>query len=332
MAPEALRRTISGTSPSAATEWLHKDHLSSNRLTTNQAGSVIVNGRTAYSPTGRPLTQPPQSKAYINERYDTETELQYLHARYYDPLLYRFLTPDTWNPELPSVDFNRYAYAGNDPVNGSDPNGHQFVVVTSQEQFDAMAEVGKELQKGLYETSVQSAFDAARQVADPFGLGLTSGIDDVQLFDSPTTTAEKRARLTASVIIGAATAAVGGLKAAPVKVNRISSFKSIGMAMEDAVKAAIGGSSASYRINGKLRIGDIVTKTTIHEVKNVFSQGFTAQIRDAYNYALNTGRSLVLHVREDTVFKGKLKELIEKGKIKVERVKGFNKDNKYGKK
>jgi D-alanyl-D-alanine carboxypeptidase len=51
----------------------------------------------------------------------------YLHARYYDPLLSRFLTPDTWDPILAGVDFNRYAYAGNDPVNFSDPNGHHWI-------------------------------------------------------------------------------------------------------------------------------------------------------------------------------------------------------------
>lgn len=36
----------------------------------------------------------------------------------------RFLTPDTWDPILAGVDFNRYAYGANDPVNQSDPNGH----------------------------------------------------------------------------------------------------------------------------------------------------------------------------------------------------------------
>jgi RHS repeat-associated protein len=37
-------------------------------------------------------------KGYINERFDPETGLQYLHARYYDSLLGRFLSPDTWDP------------------------------------------------------------------------------------------------------------------------------------------------------------------------------------------------------------------------------------------
>ena len=36
----------------------------------------------------------------------------------------RFLSPDTADPTLPGVGTNRYAYAQNDPINRSDPNGH----------------------------------------------------------------------------------------------------------------------------------------------------------------------------------------------------------------
>ena len=35
------------------------------------------------------------------------------------------MSPDWWNPLEPRVGTNRYAYAANDPVNKSDPNGHQ---------------------------------------------------------------------------------------------------------------------------------------------------------------------------------------------------------------
>jgi RHS repeat-associated protein len=102
------------------TSWLVQDHLASM----------------AYSPYGAPLTIATtplnetysSSKGYINKRYDAETGLQYLHARYYDPALGVFLSPDTWDPTLPGVDINRYAYAGNDPVNGSDPNGHCYCI------------------------------------------------------------------------------------------------------------------------------------------------------------------------------------------------------------
>ncbi len=71
-------------------------------------------------------TEAPESKSYIGERYDTETGLIYLHARYYDPALGLFTQPDWWMPTDEGVGTNRYAYALNDPVNLSDPNGHAF--------------------------------------------------------------------------------------------------------------------------------------------------------------------------------------------------------------
>lgn len=38
----------------------------------------------------------------------------------------RFISPDNFDPTKPGVGTNRYAYAGNDPINNSDPNGHVF--------------------------------------------------------------------------------------------------------------------------------------------------------------------------------------------------------------
>jgi hypothetical protein len=35
-----------------------------------------------------------------------------------------FTSPDDWDPTLPGVGTNRYAYAANNPINNSDPNGH----------------------------------------------------------------------------------------------------------------------------------------------------------------------------------------------------------------
>jgi RHS repeat-associated protein len=58
------------------------------------------------------------AKGYINQRYDSETGLEYLNSRYYDSNLARFLNPDTFDPTQAGVGTNRYAYSGNDPVNG----------------------------------------------------------------------------------------------------------------------------------------------------------------------------------------------------------------------
>jgi hypothetical protein len=38
--------------------------------------------------------------------------------------LVRFISPDPWDPIIPGVGTNRYAYADNDPINKSDPTGH----------------------------------------------------------------------------------------------------------------------------------------------------------------------------------------------------------------
>jgi hypothetical protein len=51
----------------------------------------------------------------------------FLNARYYDPKLGMFLQPDWWEVTQPGVGTNRYAYAGGDPVNGSDPGGNDVV-------------------------------------------------------------------------------------------------------------------------------------------------------------------------------------------------------------
>ena len=64
------------------------------------------------------------AKGYIGERHDPETGLLYLNARYHDPVFGRFISPDDLDPVAEGVGTNRYAYAGNDPVNKSDPNGH----------------------------------------------------------------------------------------------------------------------------------------------------------------------------------------------------------------
>ena len=89
-----------------------------------------VTTRHDYGPYGQPLTSNGSrilsAKSYINQRYDAETGLLYLHGRYYDATLGRFPTPDTLDPNLAGVDNNRYAYAADDPINQSDPNGHWF--------------------------------------------------------------------------------------------------------------------------------------------------------------------------------------------------------------
>jgi RHS repeat-associated protein len=105
--------------------FLHRDHLATVKLVTNMAGAVTE--RTGYAAFGEPKPTSGLPRGFIGERPDPETGLLYLNARYYDPARAQFTSPDDWDPTTPGVGTNRYAYAGNDPVNKADANGHYCV-------------------------------------------------------------------------------------------------------------------------------------------------------------------------------------------------------------
>lgn len=69
-------------------------------------------------------------------------------------LVGRFIQPDDWNPDKAGVGTNRYAYAGNHPVNRADPNGHM------------LAELIRE---------VFAALTAANDLSGPIILGSAAG-------------------------------------------------------------------------------------------------------------------------------------------------------------
>jgi RHS repeat-associated protein len=135
-----FERQVAAGGTSSMPVFLHRDHLASVRLTTLSAGALgatpTTNGQIGatirYFPFGdvraETVSVPASTdtRGYIGERSDPETGLLYLNARFYDPEIGQFLSPDTWDPTQPGVGTNRYAYAGNDPVNKSDPNGHEW--------------------------------------------------------------------------------------------------------------------------------------------------------------------------------------------------------------
>ncbi len=61
---------------------------------------------------------------YTGEEIDTETGLVYLRARYYDPALGRFISPDPFLGRLAEpITQNRYVYVKNNPLGFTDPSG-----------------------------------------------------------------------------------------------------------------------------------------------------------------------------------------------------------------
>lgn len=65
---------------------------------------------------------------YTGQQYDYLTGLYNLRARSYDPATGRFLSPDTYPLDYHNpVEFNRYVYTANTPINFSDPSGYSLV-------------------------------------------------------------------------------------------------------------------------------------------------------------------------------------------------------------
>src|SRR3989339_720013 len=112
--------------------YIHADHLgSTNKLTsgnTNTLGQVLRT--TTYTPYGATYATTGSidiARKYTGQILDDNTGLYYYNARYYDPQIGTFLTPDTivQNPYDPQA-LNRYAYCRNNPIIYSDPSGHFF--------------------------------------------------------------------------------------------------------------------------------------------------------------------------------------------------------------
>ena len=63
---------------------------------------------------------------FTSQRRDSYIKLYDYGARWYDPLIGRFISPDTIIPDpADSQSFNRYAYVNNNPLNYIDPSGHE---------------------------------------------------------------------------------------------------------------------------------------------------------------------------------------------------------------
>ncbi|MBU1227269.1 MAG: RHS repeat-associated core domain-containing protein, partial [Actinobacteria bacterium] len=76
--------------------------------------------------TPRGTTTPyPSDHTYTGQINDPD-DLMYYQARYYQPALGRFTQPDTIIPNPGNgQDYNRYMYVRGNPINASDPSGHQ---------------------------------------------------------------------------------------------------------------------------------------------------------------------------------------------------------------
>lgn len=125
--------------------YYHADHLGGANVLTEGSGSVKeiceylpFGGFSRHDKYG--TNQEVALFYFTGKELDDKTGLYYYGARYYNPLIGRFITPDfvveaAVNPQM----LNRYSYCGNNPVNISDPSGHFWFFAAIAAIFKAAA-------------------------------------------------------------------------------------------------------------------------------------------------------------------------------------------------
>ena len=93
---------------------------SSGILRVGLAGDALMTGLD-----GQQAGDMPTDFGFAGQRYDSSTGLIYMGARYYDPYLGRFISPDSIVQQRNDPQsYNRYAYARNNPLKYTDESGH----------------------------------------------------------------------------------------------------------------------------------------------------------------------------------------------------------------
>ena len=107
--------------------WLFADHLGSTSLTTNDSGTKTAEVRyKAWGEDRYTSGTIPTTMKYMGQREESLLGLYFYNARWYDPVLGRFIQADTLVPEPGNpLAWDRYAYVLNNPVSFLDPSGHK---------------------------------------------------------------------------------------------------------------------------------------------------------------------------------------------------------------
>jgi RHS repeat-associated protein len=132
--PVDLQYTAAG----AEINWLVTDQLGTPRMVLDKTGALANMKRHDYLPFGEELTTQGKRattagynvadgvrQKFTSQERDTETGLDYMHARYSSSAQGRFTSADTVAGSISNPQsLNRYAYVGNNPMNFNDPTGH----------------------------------------------------------------------------------------------------------------------------------------------------------------------------------------------------------------
>jgi len=162
--------------------FIHNDALGTPVAGTDEQGNV--KWRAHYQPYGDEVLGERQlfgvRTGYTGHRDDPETGLTYMGARYYSPVLGRFMGVDSAGVDASDIhSFNRYAYANNNPYRFIDPDGR--VVETAIDIVSLGLSINLFKQNPSLVNGLGVAFDGLATVVPflPGGFGIIKSLGNV---------------------------------------------------------------------------------------------------------------------------------------------------------
>jgi RHS repeat-associated protein len=229
-----------------------KDHLGSTRAVVDEAGDVVeaydyypfgLQSR-SYKEKGDPLTK----ETFTGKEQDTESNLQYFGARYYDAGAGRWLSVDPLADLNPSK--NPYHYASNNPISRFDPDGNNdgdFLdrLVTAV-QNNAKVSVGTGLGVG-----------ASLEVPGVVSVSAEATAVEVQLSIDGNGTLELQGtvgKVGGSASIAGQSVVEGDIVLAEGSVNSEGKTEARVASADGRVRSKVGTSNSNNQVKGKVKI------------------------------------------------------------------------------
>lgn len=258
--------------------YLHRDHLGSVVMITNSQGLVVE--KRQFDPWGdviliqdglgnNLLAFTVIDRGFTGHEHLLDADLIHMNGRLYDPKLHRFLSPDNFVQDaFNTLNYNRFAYAMNNPLMFTDPNGEFLHILIG-------AVIGGAI--NLTIKLVQGKVHNLKDGLVAFGIGAVAGGAAAATGGA----ALAATGLTGTSVIGGAVAGLAGSAvASPIQGigNNLYfgdpySFKSFGkdLLIGAAGGAIVGGTTALFK--GK----NIWWGNAVAEGRNQFSFNNTAK-------------------------------------------------------
>ncbi|QQR72312.1 MAG: hypothetical protein IPJ17_12350 [Holophagales bacterium] len=167
-------------------DYYHADHLGTPRLITNSRHERVAQPN--YYPFGEEVTttgnqQTIDDKKFTGHQRDTlgtagvAEDIDYMHARFYSPLLGRFLSTDpVLGMQQSPQSWNRYSYVEGRPLTRTDPTGKLATAQTADKAISMVETAGAAAADAVNDGSVMGVY-VATQIAN----GVTAATSVIDL-------------------------------------------------------------------------------------------------------------------------------------------------------